>query len=263
MEFDEEHARQAMEQREWVSREGIASKLHQPVREMFVPLFAGRLALGVLQVRSAAPSGMSPHEIELLRALCAEGAMAVENVRLRAETKRAATVDYLTGLYNRREFEFRLTAEIRRTARHGGVVSLVLLDADDFKHCNDSYGHQAGDEVLQALADRLQGVIRTEDTAARHGGDEFAIILPETDISGACVVAEKIQRDLRSLKFAWADEDWRPTVSIGVAATDDELSASLLLQKADRALYQAKGAGKNSICAWRRGTAAEPTRASA
>jgi diguanylate cyclase (GGDEF)-like protein len=224
----------------------------QGAQDLFVPLFAGSSPLAVLQVRSA-PGGLSTRERDLLRALCAEGAMAIENVRLRAETKRAAMVDYLTGLCNRREFERRLEAEIRRTARHGGGVSLVLLDADDFKHCNDAHGHQAGDQVLQALAARLQAVIRTEDTAARYGGDEFAVVLPQTDLAGACAVAQKIQRELEALRFGWGDNDWRLTVSIGVAACEDELSASLLLQKADRALYQAKGAGKNRVCLWQRG----------
>jgi diguanylate cyclase (GGDEF)-like protein len=201
---------------------------------------------------------VNPREAELLRAMCAEGALAIENVRLRAETKRAAAVDYLTGVYNRREFERRLEAEIRRIARHGGEVALVLLDADDFKYCNDSYGHQAGDQVLQALAARVQAVIRSEDTAARYGGDEFAVVLPQTNVAGACAVAEKIQRELQQLCFGWADDGWRLSVSIGVACSEDEVSSSLLLQKADRALYQAKGAGKNQICVWRRGARLSP-----
>ncbi len=252
VEFDQEMARQAIERREWLSRARSSPDPRQGAQELFVPLFAGRSPLAVLQVRSA-PGGLSAREIELLRAMCAEGAMAIENVRLRAETKRAAMVDYLTGLCNRREFERRLEAEIRRTARHGGCVSLVLLDADDFKHCNDAHGHQAGDQVLQALAAHIESVIRSEDTAARYGGDEFAIVLPQTDMAGAHVVAQKIQQGLQRLRFGWAEDDWRLTVSVGVAACEDELSASLLLQKADRALYQAKGAGKNRICLWQRG----------
>ncbi|HUT74054.1 MAG TPA: sensor domain-containing diguanylate cyclase [Armatimonadota bacterium] len=261
LDFDEELAREAVERRDSVSREAGQPDAASPVRRVAVPLFVGRSPLAVLQVRSGSPSGLSVHEIELLRAMCAEGGMAIENVRLRAETKRAAAVDYLTGIYNRREFERRLEAEIRRTARHGGQVSLVLLDADDFKHCNDSYGHQAGDQVLQALAGRLEAVIRTEDTAARYGGDEFAIILPQTDISGARAVADKIQRELGALRFGWAADGWQPTVSIGVAASEGELSASLLLQKADRALYEAKDSGRSKVCEWRRGARVVPRHA--
>jgi diguanylate cyclase (GGDEF)-like protein len=256
--FDDKLAHEAIEKRERVAREEPSAGPQPVLRELFVPLLAGRTPLAVVQVRSSSPTGVNPRDVELLRAMCAEGAMAIENVRLRVETKRAAAVDYLTGLYNRREFERRLEAEIRRTARHGGEVALVLLDADDFKYCNDSYGHQAGDQVLQALAARVGAVIRSEDTAARYGGDEFAVVLPQTNVAGACAAAEKIQRELQQLCFGWADDGWQLSVSIGVASSEDELSSSLLLQKADRALYQAKGAGKNQICVWRRGSRLSP-----
>jgi len=255
LEFDEGAAREAIEQRKWVWRQ-IEPPAGKPAREVFVPLFTGGHPLAVLQIRCDLPRGLPEREMELVRALCAEAAMAIENARLRAETRRAAGTDYLTGLYNRREFERRIEGEIRRIARHGGEVALVLLDADDFKRCNDSFGHQAGDRVLQALADRIGAVIRTEDTAARYGGDEFAIILPQTDLAGGRAVGEKLQRELQQLAFDWGD-DWRLTVSIGIAASGEELSANLLLRKADRALYQAKGAGKNQICVWHAGASAE------
>jgi len=255
-EFDEALARAAIDRGEWISRETGSRSPHQPAPELLLPLFARQHPLGVLQIRSK--RGLGERELELLSGLCSEAAMAIENTRLRAETKRAAAVDYLSGLYNRREFERRLEAEIRRTARHGGGVALVLLDVDDFKYWNDSYGHQAGDEVLQALAARIEAVVRSEDIAARYGGDEFAIILPHTDVAGARAVAEKLQRELEVLSFQWADEKWRITISTGVAASEDELSASLLLKKADRALYRAKDAGKNQICVWERGARADP-----
>jgi len=257
VEFDEALAREAIQTRKWVSRGAESPPADRPAHEFLVPLFAGWNPVGVLQIRTSLPTGLCEREMELVRALCAEAAMAIDNARLRAETRRAAATDYLTALYNRREFERRLEAEIRRTARHGGEIALVLLDVDDFKCCNDSHGHQAGDQVLQALAARLETVIRSEDTAARYGGDEFAVILPQTDIAGGRVVAEKLQRELALLCFQWADEGWRPTVSIGLATSEEELSANLLLQKADRALYQAKAAGKNQVCVWRRGAAAQ------
>jgi diguanylate cyclase (GGDEF)-like protein len=257
VQFDEALAREAVQTRKWLSRSAEPRPGEKPAHEFFVPLFTGWNPLGVLQIRTSVPTDLRQREMELVRALCAEAAMAVENARLRTETRRAAATDYLTGLYNRREFERRLEAEIRRTARHGGEIALVLLDIDDFKRCNDSHGHQAGDRVLQALAARLETVIRGEDTAARYGGDEFAVILPQTDIAGGRVVAEKLQRELALLHFEWADEGWHPTVSIGLATSEEELSANLLLQKADRALYQAKAAGKNQVCVWRRGAPAQ------
>jgi diguanylate cyclase (GGDEF)-like protein len=255
LDFDEAAARSAIEKHKPVLRQ-VEPAAGKPAHEVLVPLFTGGHPLAVLQVRCALPRGLPERELELVRALCAEAAMAIENARLRAETRRAAGTDYLTGLYNRREFERRLEGEIRRISRHGGQVALVLLDADDFKRCNDSFGHQAGDQVLQALADRVTAVIRAEDTAARYGGDEFAIILPQTDLAGGRAVGEKLQHQLAQLAFDWGDE-WRLTVSIGVAASGNELSANLLLRKADRALYQAKGAGKNQICVWHAGASAE------
>jgi diguanylate cyclase (GGDEF)-like protein len=254
IEFDESLAREAIESRKWLARDASPASTDRPAKEFMVPLFTGWHPLGALQLRTALPTGLRKREMELVRTLCAEAAMAIENARLRGETRRAAATDYLTGLYNRREFERRLEAEIRRSARHGGEIVLLLLDVDDFKRCNDTYGHQAGDQVLQALAERLEGVIRSEDTAARYGGDEFAIILPQTDVSGGRVVAEKLQRELQLLRFDWSDERWRATVSLGIAASQAELSASLLLQKADRALYQAKASGKNQVRVWSRGT---------
>ena len=259
VEFDETVARRALDEHRWLARDVPSAADDKPVREFWVPLFSGSQPLAVLQIRTSTPSDLHEREMELVRALCAEAAMAIENARLRAETRRAAATDYLTDLYNRREFERRLEAEMRRSARHGGEITLVLLDVDNFKECNDSYGHQAGDQALQALASRIRAVIRTEDTAARYGGDEFAIILPQTDGDGGRVVAQKLQLELDLLRFEWADNGWRPTVSIGLASTEGELSASLLLQKADRALYQAKAEGRNRICVWRRGAQATPT----
>ncbi|UCH35147.1 MAG: GGDEF domain-containing protein [Armatimonadota bacterium] len=256
--FDQALAGTAIEGRRWLSREVADPRPDkQPAHEFFIPMFAGWHPLAVMQIRTTRPAGLQERDMELVRALCAEAAMAIENARLRAETKRAAATDYLTGLCNRREFALRLEAEIRRTARHGGEVALVLLDADDFKRCNDSHGHQAGDQVLQALAERIEAVIRGEDTAARYGGDEFAIILPQTDIAGARVVAQKLQRELQTLTFDWSADTWQLTVSTGVSASGEELSANLLLQKADRALYEAKSAGKNQICVWQANAQAE------
>lgn len=257
VEFSEAFAQEAIERRQWISRAASSGSSARPGLESYIPLFTGQQPVAVLQIRVNQPGGLRQREMELVRALCAEAAMAIENARLRADTRRAAATDYLTGLYNRREFERRLEAEIRRSARHGGEITLVLLDVDDFKSCNDSHGHQAGDQVLQALAARIEAVVRSEDTPARYGGDEFAIILPLTDIEGGRAVADKLQRELQSLRFTWADGGWRPTVSIGLASSENELSANLLLQKADRALYQAKGAGKNQVCVWRRGAPAE------
>ena len=152
--------------------------------------------------------------------------------------------DELTGLFNRRYFDQKLQEEIDRSARYGRSVSLILGDIDNFKTYNDEYGHQKGDEVLRAVADLLRGSCRSSDTPARYGGEELAIILPETDIDGAFRVAEKA----RSLIAARAgDVAGRiVTISMGISAfgTDNNEPAELVAA-ADRALYRAKSEGRN------------------
>ena len=157
-----------------------------------------------------------------------------------------ASVDGLTQLRNRRAFEERLDDETRRWRRHGGDVSLVLLDIDHFKAYNDTFGHPRGDEVLRAVGRLLRRSLRATDFAARYGGEEFAILLPNTDRAGSLVVAEQLRRTIEGASW----DDRAITASIGVATLGGEITtAEELVDLADRALYRSKQAGRNQVTA--------------
>jgi diguanylate cyclase (GGDEF)-like protein len=170
--------------------------------------------------------------------------------------------DALTGLKNRRFFDERLHEEFRRAQRYGDYLSLIMIDLDHFKQVNDRYGHQAGDLVLREAAGLIRASIRDPDICARYGGEEFAVILPKTHMSGALAVAERIWRELGGKEYklpaaavAGAAEDAagasiRITASLGIAfyPSKDITSGELLVRFSDQALYQAKKAGRNTIC---------------
>ena len=215
-----------------------------------VPLQTGTQTLGIVQLWSPWEKSFSTQEMELVGALCAELSVAVENARLRTELRHAASTDPLTGLLNRTEFHERLTTEVKRADRHGYPLSLILVDIDDFKACNDTCGHAAGDQVLRTLSTVIRDTIRTEDIAGRYGGDEFTILLPHADGRGAHGVAESLCKRFNQRLFTTDGAIYKVTLSAGVATLGDEPSATLLMRKADRALFQAKQNGKNQVILW-------------
>lgn len=158
------------------------------------------------------------------------------------ELERAAHVDSLTGLANRRGFERALDRELAAAQRHARCPGLVMVDLDRFKNVNDRYGHETGDEVLKAVADTLQSTLRASDLAARVGGDEFAVLLPDSDLDTAELVAEKIVGALRRQEVHTADGPVVVSASAGVALFSQEGIAdrSDLLNAADGAMYRAK-----------------------
>lgn len=181
-----------------------------------------------------------------------EGIIIDINARkeMEQELELLATRDSLTGLYNRRELEQQFREEVARAERYGRPLSLLWLDVDHFKQINDQFGHQVGDQVLRRLSQLLQSSIRKVDYAARYGGEELAIVLPEMDTVEALEMAERLRRTIHATEMAMADgRAIAITVSIGVAGlpehgkTDQEL-----LEAADRAMYRAKQAGRNRVC---------------
>jgi diguanylate cyclase (GGDEF)-like protein len=182
--------------------------------------------------------------------LAGQAVVALENARLHGIVERQALVDGLTGLANRRQGDAALATELARAERLGGSVGLILADVDDFKLVNDRHGHPTGDIVLRDLAQALQETIREIDTAARWGGEEFAVILPGTDLEGSAQVAERVRLALTQRGMVSAEGvPLRVTASFGVAASSPATTMSELIEAADEALYRAKRAGKDRVYA--------------
>jgi diguanylate cyclase (GGDEF)-like protein len=198
-------------------------------------------------VRADTP--FSPEEQSLFGYLVQQTAVAMENVALHDQLRRQATVDELTGLSNHRRFQEVLGHEVSRMRRAGHATALALIDIDNFKTINDTHGHRNGDAVLEVVADTLADACRATDEPARYGGDELAVILPETDVAGACTIAESIRRSVEATRLALPDgTPLAVTVSIGVAAlAAGEGDPESLIQAADTGLYAAKRTGRNRV----------------
>lgn len=166
-----------------------------------------------------------------------------------------ARLDALTTLLNRGSFNSEFQREFERALRYGRPLSLVMFDVDHFKRFNDTYGHQAGDYVLQELGRLIKSHTRGNDIAARYGGEEFAIILPETHLEGAVSQAERLRGAIQRHPFQYQGVSFALTVSLGLAEVEPEtLLAEDLLKAADKALYQAKAEGRNRVCWMRLGS---------
>lgn len=209
----------------------------------YLPLVISNQVIGTLAVASRKPDAYGSRHLKLLEQLGSQIAMPIENARLYARTERMARVDSLTGLLNRRSLDEILPSEVGRHSRYGGVFSMIILDLDSFKSLNDNYGHLAGDELLRQIGIIMKNTIREADQAFRYGGDEFAILLPQTSISAAYKVAERI----RQQTFARIEIGSSPiSVSLGLASWPaDGVGPNDIIAAADVALYQAKRSGGN------------------
>ncbi len=195
-------------------------------------------------------------ELALIGSLAAQTGISLENVELHDQVARQAVTDELTGLFNHRRFQEVMTAEVATAQRFGQPLGLLLLDIDNFKKVNDTYGHQQGDLVLKAVAAALREYSREIDEPARYGGEEMAVALPQTDLDGAFTIAERVRESVAALVVPALDggEPLRVTVSIGVAASASA-GKDALVAAADAALYVAKRSGKNRT---ERAPAADP-----
>jgi two-component system cell cycle response regulator len=185
-------------------------------------------------------------ECDVLRLLAAQATLALENVELHYQIRRQAVTDELTGLGNYARFQELLATETGQVKRYGDPVGLIMLDLDDFKEINDSFGHQQGDAVLRHVARALRETSREADSPARYGGDELVVVLPRTDLDGAFTIGERVRRAIEQLEVPRVDNEGslRVTASVGVAASDSG-DKEALVADADRALYAAKREGKN------------------
>ncbi len=172
--------------------------------------------------------------------------MRLENIELHFQASRQAVTDELTGLANHRRFQELLDAEIEQVRRYHHPLGLIMLDIDDFKAVNDTYGHPQGDAVLRQVASVLRENSRDADSPARYGGEELSLILPHTDLEGAFAIADRIRAAVEGLRVSRTDGHGvlRITTSVGVASSTDG-DKHRLIADADGALYEAKRSGKN------------------
>lgn len=202
---------------------------------------AGLLILG----KRMTEAPYEPHDLALLRALADSSAIALRNAELHDRLRAQATIDPLTGCHNRRGFDEILQVEVARARRYGRPLSLVLLDIDHFKGINDDFGHEVGDHALQRIGRAVRHTFRTTDSACRYGGEEFALVFPETDKDEGMRLAERLRILVASLPPN-AEVPRTLTASFGVACfPQDADSIPELIRAADRALYQAKSNGRN------------------
>jgi len=187
-------------------------------------------------------------KLEMLQSRLAEMEKEASLARkIIAEQKRRATHDSLTGLPNREAYNHRLQEEMQRRARYGGALSMVITDVDHFKKINDTFGHLAGDKVLQLLARALRKYLRDVDFIARYGGEEFVILMPETNASEAMQAANKLRERIEQAPFNYKKERVPITMSFGVSEFHALEAAEIVFERADQALYRAKGNGRNRV----------------
>ncbi|MDP2647261.1 MAG: GGDEF domain-containing protein [Desulfobacterales bacterium] len=189
------------------------------------------------------------HKIEQLQKEIAKtNYLQKELIESDKKYRELSITDDLTHLYNSRHFYNQLKAEISRAVRHKRPLSLAIMDIDNFKQHNDTYGHLEGDNVLSSLGKLINEYLRGVDSGYRYGGEEFALILPDTDIKGAAFVAERMRKGFESLTFSpRPNEKINCTISIGVAQYEPEIELKALINKADKAMYKAKDQGKNKV----------------
>lgn len=195
-------------------------------------------------------TGLRAKNERLLHILIERFVSEMERVKLYESVETLAITDGLTGSFVRRHFFDRLGGEIDRSKRFGFKLSVLMIDIDYFKRFNDNYGHLVGDVVLKQVADTIRSGVREVDLVGRYGGEEFAVLLVETDENLAMMVAERIRRSIEERHFQAYDERLRATVSIGCStySRTNQVDGAMLLECADSALYQAKRQGRNRVC---------------
>ncbi|MDH5544691.1 MAG: GGDEF domain-containing protein [Gammaproteobacteria bacterium] len=201
--------------------------------------------LGLIEVTSVAR--FSPEDIELIEFMISNLVYPLRNALLYYRAQQAAYKDSLTGFNNRAMFELSLEREISLARRHSSPLSLLCIDIDHFKKFNDLHGHLVGDKVLKAVAEGIGVCIRGSDVVFRYGGEEFVVLLSNTNIVGACNLAERIRRRISSSFCIHNDQQLAVTVSIGAVALAEEAGWREFFEKADKALYTAKRCGRNCV----------------
>jgi diguanylate cyclase (GGDEF)-like protein len=214
---------------------------------MSIPLISFGQTLGVLTLHSSQPNAFRESELQSLESVADICANSIQNAHYVERMKQLAYLDGLTGIFNRRFFELRIMEELERARRYGTGMAVIMADIDQFKRLNDEFGHLLGDEVLRQVSSLFHQQLRKIDVVCRYGGEEFAILLTQTNAQQAVAIAEKLRRLVESWQFPGVPRT--VTISAGVAAcpahgeTRDEM-----IRAADNGLYAAKQEGRNRVC---------------
>jgi diguanylate cyclase (GGDEF)-like protein len=215
---------------------------------IIAPLICQDRVVGVLNLADKIEGDtFSCDDIALIELFSQLVGASIGNIKLFERIQHQATTDGLTGLVNHKTFYEILEKELWRTRRYGGQISLIMVDIDNLKKINDAYGHRAGDKVITEISRKIKGCVRQIDTAARYGGDEFAVILPNTSLADAVVAAERMVNTVADSPITWKKEQIGLSVSVGVGEYDAESSPEDITSRSDQALYMAKQAGKNTV----------------
>lgn len=252
-------------------KEAIQGRLNAPVRildcerltrtpgipeghkqHLSIPIRASGSPVGILNLVIHSDRHFSSAEIRLLSGLGDQFGGAIERVRLFREVHKLATTDGLTGLPNRRHFFSIMNKELERSVRYTHTISLAILDIDHFKQINDTFGHLAGDSVLQAVTKTCLETIRKADIIGRFGGEEFVILMPETTQQSAQRAMERLRKKVELLEINTKRGTARVTISVGITfiSSGERIDLEMFLDRADQALYRAKENGRNQVWVW-------------
>jgi len=213
-----------------------------------VPLVCQDRVVGILNLADKTEGdSFDCEDIALIELFSQLVGASIGNIKLFEKIQRQATTDGLTGLANHKTFYEILEKELWRSRRYGGQISLIMVDVDNLKKINDAYGHRAGDKVIREISRKVKECIRQIDTAARYGGDEFAVILPNTSLPDATVVAERMVGAVAHSPTTWKKEQIALSISVGLGQYDADTNPEDITSRSDQALYTAKQAGKNTV----------------
>ena len=212
------------------------------------PLVCQERVVGILNLADRLRGGsFKGDDIALIELFSQLVGASVGNIKLFEKMQRQATTDGLTGLANHKTFFELLERELWRARRYGGQISLIMIDIDNLKKVNDAYGHRAGDKVIREISMKVKKCIRQIDIAARYGGDEFAVILPNTRLTDAVLVAERMVDVVGHSSVGWNKEQIPLSISVGLGEYEADTNPEDIANRSDQALYAAKQAGKNTV----------------
>jgi len=215
---------------------------------IIAPLICQERVVGILNLADKMQGeGFTSEDIALIELFSQLVGASIGNIKLFEKIQRQATTDGLTGLANHKRFYEVLEKELWRSRRYGGQISLIMVDIDNLKKINDTYGHRAGDKVIKRISSKIRECIRQIDTAARYGGDEFAVILPNTSLTDAVFVAGRMVDAVAQSPIIWKKEQIGLSISVGLGQYDAASSPEDITSRSDQALYTAKQAGKNTV----------------